>query len=54
MKKKYLFLIAFICVSIISVVSLGLNIYFLATKPLSAGGIFNIAKNSVVEIMAEA
>ena len=53
MKKKYLFLIAFICVSIISVVSLGLNIYFLATKPLSAGGIFNSCKASILEIRAE-
>lgn len=53
MKKKYLFLIAFICVSIISVVSLGLNIYFLATKPLSAGGIFNSCKSSILEIRAE-
>lgn len=53
MKKKHWFLIAFICVSIISVASLGLNIYFLATTPPSASGIFNIAKDSVVEIMAE-
>ena len=34
-------------------VSLGFNIYFLATKPEKASGIFNIAKDSVVEIMAE-
>lgn len=53
MKKKYLFLIAFICVSIISIASLGFNIYFLATKPQKADGIFNITKNSVVEVMAE-
>ena len=53
MKKKYLFLIAFICVSIISVASLGLNVYFLATKPLSAGGIFNSCKASILEIKAE-
>lgn len=43
----------FIYVSVISVTNLAWNIYFLATKPLSAGGIFNIAKDSVVEIMAE-
>ncbi len=53
MKKKCLCLIVFICVSIISIVSFGFNIYFFATKPLSASGIFDIAKNSVVEIMAE-
>ena len=53
MEKKYWFLIAFICVSIISVVSLGLNIYFLATKPLSASGIFNSCKASILEIKAE-
>ena len=53
MKKKHWFLIAFICVSIISVASLGLNIYFLATKPLSASGIFNSCKASILEIKAE-
>lgn len=53
MKKKYLFSIAFICVSIISVFSLGLNIYFLATKPEKASGIFNMCQNSVVEIKAK-
>lgn len=53
MKKKHWFLILFIYVSVISVTNLAWNIYFLATKPLSAGGIFNIAKDSVVEIMAE-
>ncbi len=53
MKKKHWFLIAFICVSIISVASLGLNFYFLATKPLSASGIFYMCQNSVVEVKAE-
>lgn len=53
MKKKNLFSIAFICVSIISVFSLGLNIYFLATKPEKASGIFNMCQNSVVEIKAK-
>ena len=53
MKKKHWFLIVFICVSIISVASLGLNIYFLATKPLSASGIFNSCKASILEIKAE-
>ena len=53
MKKKHWFLILFIYVSVISVANLAWNIYFLATKPLSAGGIFNISKDSVVEIMAE-
>lgn len=53
MKKKHWFLVLFIYVSVISVANLAWNIYFLATTPLSAGGIFNISKNSVVEIMAE-
>ena len=53
MKKKYLFLVVFVCVSIISVVSLGLNVYFLSTKPLSASGIFNSCKASILEIKAE-
>lgn len=53
MTKKHWFLIAFICVSIISVASLGLNIYFLVTKPLSASGIFNSCKASILEIKAE-
>ena len=33
--------------------SLGFNIYFLATKPIGSGGIFNCVKNSVVELKAE-
>lgn len=33
--------------------SLGFNIYFIATKPIDASGIFNMSKNSVVEIKAE-
>lgn len=39
--------------TILCFVSLGFNIYFLATKPMSASGIFNITKNSVIEIKAE-
>jgi S1-C subfamily serine protease len=53
MKKKHWFLVLFIYVSVISVANLAWNIYFLATTPPSASGIFNIAKDSVVEIMAE-
>ena len=53
MKKKLIFTILFSFTIIVSMVSLGFNIYFFATKPEKAGGIFNIAKNSVVEIMAE-
>ena len=34
-------------------VSFGFNIYFFATKPISASGIFSICQNSVVEIKAE-
>lgn len=53
MKKKITFIVVFVLVSIISFVSLTLNIYFLATKPKTAGGIFNMCKDSVVEIKAE-
>ena len=53
MKKKYYFLFAFICFSIISVISLGLNIYFLSAKLISASSIFNLCKASVLEIKAE-
>ncbi len=53
MKKKITFVTLFVLVSIISVVSLSLNIYFLATKPKTASGIFNICKESVVELKAE-
>lgn len=54
MKKKHWFLVLFIYVSVISVANLAWNIYFLAATPEKAGGIFNISKDSVVEIMAEA
>jgi len=54
MKKKLIFTILFSLTIIVSMVSLGLNIYFLATKSEKASSIFNTAKDSVVEIMAEA
>ncbi len=53
MKKKVYFILIFVCVSIISIISLSLNIYFLATKPLSASGVFNFCKASILEIKAE-
>ena len=53
MKKRYAFLITFVIVLIVSFVSLGMNIYFLATKPLTAGGIFNSCVQSILEIKAE-
>ncbi len=53
MKKKITFIVVFVLVSIISVVSLGLNIYFLVTEPKSAGDIFNDCQESVLEIKAE-
>lgn len=53
MKKKNILIVLFVLVSIVSFISLGLNIYFLATKPKSAGGIFNVCKASVVELKAE-
>ena len=53
MKKKLIFAILFASITIISMVSLGFNIYFFATEPLTASGIFNMCQNSVVEIKAE-
>ena len=53
MKKKITFIVVFVLVSIFSVVSLGLNIYFLVTEPKSAGDIFNDCQESVLEIKAE-
>lgn len=53
MKKKITFIVVFVLVSIISVVSLGLNIYFLVTEPKSAGDIFNDCQECVLEIKAE-
>lgn len=53
MKKKLIFTILFPFTIIISMVSLGFNIYFLATKPKSASGIFNSCKASILEIKAE-
>lgn len=34
-------------------VSIGFNIYFLATQPKNAGGIFNRCKYSILEVKAE-
>ena len=53
MKKKYILIILFVFISIISITSFGLNIYFLATKPLSVSGIFIFTKDSILEIKAE-
>ena len=53
MKKKILIVLAFVCVSIISIVRRTMSAYFFATKPLPAGGIFNMCKDSVLEIKAE-
>lgn len=43
----------FIFLTVICLVSLGFNIYYIATKPLSAGGVFSLTKDSVVEVKAE-
>lgn len=53
MKKKYILIILFVFISIISITSFGLNVYFLATKPLSVSGIFIFTKDSILEIKAE-
>lgn len=53
MKKKLVVPILLALAMMFGMVSLGLNIYFLATKPKSASGIFSIAKDSVLELKAE-
>ena len=52
MKKKVIISL-FTFTIIACLLSLGLNIYFLATKPKSASGIFNSCKSSILEIRAE-
>ncbi|MBE5758304.1 MAG: trypsin-like serine protease [Clostridiales bacterium] len=52
MKKKVVISI-FVFTIIVSLLSLGFNMYFLATKPKSPSGIFNSVKNSILEIKAE-
>lgn len=52
MEKK--FRVILFCWTVLAcLVNLGFNIYFLATKPETAGGIFNIVKEAVVEVKAE-
>lgn len=53
MVKKNTSLIIIIYFSIISVASLGLVIYLLTTKPLSANNIFNSCELSILELKAE-
>ncbi len=53
MNKKHFFISSFIVISILSIISFGLNMFFLSTKPLSASGIFYLCKNSVVELRAQ-
>ena len=53
MKRKHIFAILIIVPIVISMVSLGLNIYFLATRPFTASSIFNMCQNSIIEIKAE-
>ena len=53
MKKKFVLTITILVTITVAMVSLGFNIYFLATKPKSASGIFNTCKLSIVELKAE-
>ena len=46
MKKKFVLTITILVTITVAMVSLGFNIYFLATKPKSASGIFNTCKLS--------
>ena len=52
MKKKVVISL-FTFTIIACLLSLGFNMYFLATKPKAPSGIFNSVKNSVLEIKAE-
>ena len=51
--KKRVVVSLFTFTIIAFLLSLGFNIYFLATKPESPSGIFNSVKSSVIEIKAE-
>lgn len=53
MKQKLILTIIFSFTIIVCMVSLGFNIYFLATQPKKAGGVFNDCKNSILELKAE-
>ena len=53
MKKKFFLTFTIMITTIVSMVSLGFNIFFLATKPQTASGIFNACKFSIVELKAE-
>lgn len=51
MKNKS-YCIALCTLIAVSLISIGFNIYFCATKPLDAGGVFNATKSAVVEVKA--
>ena len=51
--KKRVIVCLFTFTIIACLLSLGFNMYFLATKPKAPSGIFNSVKNSVLEIKAE-
>lgn len=53
MKNKFFPIFTIMITIIITMISLGFNISFLATKPQTASGIFNACKFSIVELKAE-
>lgn len=53
LKKKTAFNVVFVFFIITSILSLGFNIYFLATKPKEPSGIFNNIKDNILELKAE-
>lgn len=53
MKNKFLPIFTIMITIIVTMISLGFNIFFLATKPQTASGIFNACKFSIVELKAE-
>ncbi len=52
MKKKVIISL-FTFTIIVCLLSLGFNVYFLATMPEAHSGIFNLCKSSILEIRAE-
>lgn len=53
MKNKFFPIFTIMIAIIVAMISLGFNIFFLATRPQTAGGIFNSCKFSIVELKAE-
>ncbi len=53
MKNKRIYIVLILTVIVLNIVLLVTNLYFLATKPKSASGVFDLCKVSVLEVKAE-